>query len=64
MYEAFALITDPSNADYPRFERDVYGMLKSYWQVFRPHDVAECWPPDKIFTLSFVSSLSLHGMVR
>ena len=49
MYKAFALITDPSNADYPRFKRDVYGILKSYWQVFRPHDVAECWPPDKIF---------------
>ena len=65
MYEAFALITDPSNADYPRFEKDVYGMLKSYWQVFRPHDVAECWPPDKIFhtILREFSEFAWHGPV-
>ena len=37
-----------ANGAFQHFEK-IYDELTGYWQVFRPYNRAECWPPPQIF---------------
>ena len=48
MYEAFAFRNTESNS-LQLFRTEVYDMLSSYWQVWRPLSPSQCWPAAQIF---------------
>jgi hypothetical protein len=49
MYEAFAFRNSESTNAFQLFKTQVYDMLSSYWQVWRPLSPSQCWPPEQIF---------------